>query len=125
VSERFPWKSPSVGSSASLSIITGREGLRKWRKMTVDKNNHSAEQFGPQRDFWWNHDFLDLMAARWRLQEASSLADIGCGLCHWSRLLYPYLRAGARFAGVDREEHWVAEAARSFRHAFPQVRPDL
>ena len=40
----------------------------------------SAELFGEQRDFWWNRDFLDLMAARWRLQEADSLADIGCGL---------------------------------------------
>src|ERR1039458_5904506 len=40
---------------------------------------HSAEQFGPQRDFWWNRDFLDLMATRWRLREAASLADIGCG----------------------------------------------
>src|ERR1035441_3597090 len=86
---------------------------------------HSAEQFGPQRDFWWNRDFLDLMAARWRLREAASLADIGCGLCHWSRLLYPYLRAPARFAGVDREARWVAEAAGSFRRAFPQVPPDL
>ena len=24
---------------------------------------HSADQFGAQRDFWWNRDFLDLMAA--------------------------------------------------------------
>ena len=86
---------------------------------------HSAEQFGPQRDFWWNRDFLDLMAARWRLREAASLADIGCGLCHWSRLLYPYLRAPARFVGVDREARWVDEAARTFRRAFRQVPPDL
>ena len=65
------------------------------------------------------HDFLDLMATRWRLREAASLADIGCGLCHWSRLLYPYLRAPARFAGVDREERWVAEAARKLSPRFP------
>ena len=86
---------------------------------------HSAEQFGPQRDFWWNRDFLDLMAKRWRLGEASSLADIGCGLCHWSRLLYPYLSAPARFAGVDREVRWVTEATGSFRRLFPQVPPGL
>jgi ubiquinone/menaquinone biosynthesis C-methylase UbiE len=86
---------------------------------------HSAEQFGAQRDYWWNRDFLDLMAARWRLAEASSLADIGCGLCHWSRLLYPYLRAPARFVGVDREPRWVAEAPEQFRRAFPQVSPEL
>ncbi len=85
---------------------------------------HSAEQFGPQRDFWWNRDFLDLMAARWRLHEAESLADIGCGLCHWSRLLYPRLRTGARFVGVDREPRWVEEAGQHFRRAFPDVPPD-
>jgi len=86
---------------------------------------HSAEQFGAQRDFWWNKDFLDLMAKRWRLGEASSLADIGCGRCHWSRLLYPYLRAPARLAAVDREKQWVAEGQKEFRRAFPQVAPEL
>jgi SAM-dependent methyltransferase len=86
---------------------------------------HSAEQFGPQRDFWWNPDFLDLMTTRWRLREATSLADIGCGLCHWSRLVYPYLRAPARFTGVDREARWVVQAARNLLRAFPQVPPGL
>jgi ubiquinone/menaquinone biosynthesis C-methylase UbiE len=85
---------------------------------------HSAEQFGPQRDFWWHRDFLDLMATRWRLYEAASLADIGCGQGHWSRLLYPYLRAPARLAGIDREPRWVTEAAQNFRRAFPHVALD-
>jgi SAM-dependent methyltransferase len=93
--------------------------------MIVERKAHSAAQFGPQRDFWWHPDFLDLMAARWRLRDASSLADIGCGLGHWSRLLYPYLRAPARFAGVDREPRWVAEGAQRFREAFPGVSPEL
>ena len=82
---------------------------------------HSAEWFGEQRDFWWNRDFLDLMAARWRLNEATSLADIGCGLGHWSRLLYPYLRPAARLVGVDREMRWIAEAPQHFHRAFPHV----
>jgi ubiquinone/menaquinone biosynthesis C-methylase UbiE len=86
---------------------------------------HSAEWFGEQRDFWWNRDFLDLMARRWRLAEAGSLADIGCGLGHWSRLLYPYLHPPARFAGVDREPRWVAEAPEKFRRTFPDVAPEL
>jgi ubiquinone/menaquinone biosynthesis C-methylase UbiE len=86
---------------------------------------HSAEWFGEQRDFWWNRDFLDLMARRWRLHEAGSLADIGCGLGHWSRLLYPYLRPPARLAGVDREPRWVAEAPEKFRRVFPNVAPEL
>jgi ubiquinone/menaquinone biosynthesis C-methylase UbiE len=86
---------------------------------------HSAEYFGEQRDFWWNRDFLDLMAVRWRLGETSSLADIGCGLGHWSRLLYPYLKQPARFAGVDREARWVTQARQQFHRAFPAAAPEL
>ena len=85
---------------------------------------HSAEQFGPQRDFWWHRDFLDLMAVRWRLSEATSLVDIGCGQGHWSRLLYPYLRSPARLVGVDREPRWVVEAAQNFQRAFPRTPRD-
>jgi len=86
---------------------------------------HSAELFGEQRDYWWNRDFLNLMAVRWRLHEAASLADIGCGLGHWSRLLYPYLRSPARLAGVDREPRWVTGAAEKFHQAFPRAEHEL
>jgi ubiquinone/menaquinone biosynthesis C-methylase UbiE len=86
---------------------------------------HSAEWFGEQRDYWWNRDFLDLMAARWRLGEAGALADIGCGLGHWSRLIYPYLQVPARLAGVDSEPRWVAEAPKLFHRAFPAAAPGL
>lgn len=86
---------------------------------------HSIHQFGPQRDFWWDPGFLDLMAGRWRLSEASSLADIGSGLGHWSRLLYRYLKQPARLACVDREPRWVAEAPARFQEAFPTVPPSL
>jgi len=91
----------------------------------VAQEPHSAEHFGEQRDFWWHKDFLDLMALRWRLAEASSLADIGCGLCHWSRLLYPYLRKPARFAGVDREERWIAKGREKFEREFPGLSAEL
>src|SRR5215470_15264736 len=86
---------------------------------------HSIQEFDPQRDYWWHRDFLDLMAARWELAEAASLADIGCGQCHWSRLLYRYLKAPGRFTGVDREARWVAEAEQRFRRAFPRVPSNL
>lgn len=91
----------------------------------MSEQPHSAEWFGDQRDFWWNRDFLDLMAARWHLSEAASLADIGCGQGHWSRLLYPYLRPAARLVGIDREPRWVAEAPERFRRVFPHVAPGL
>jgi ubiquinone/menaquinone biosynthesis C-methylase UbiE len=93
--------------------------------MPDPRKPHSDHQFGPQRDFWWNPDFLDLMATRWRLGEASSLADIGSGLCHWSRLLYGYLKQPARLACIDREPRWVSEAPSRFRAAFPGVSPEL
>lgn len=90
----------------------------------MESQPHSAEQFGPQRDFWWHRDFLDLMAARWRLHEAASLVDIGCGQGHWSRLLYPYLKSPARLTGVDREPRWVSEAEANCRRAFPNAAPE-
>src|SRR5438874_39554 len=93
--------------------------------ISITDQPHSAEQFGEQRDFWWNKDFLDLMAKRWRLGEASSLADIGCGKCHWSRLLYPYLRAPASLAAVDREARWVEEGEKEFQRAFPKVSDEM
>jgi ubiquinone/menaquinone biosynthesis C-methylase UbiE len=74
---------------------------------------------GGQRDFWWNRDFLDLMAARWQLRDAGSLADFGCGLGHWSLLFYRCLRPPARLVGIDREARWVAEAPDRFQWAFP------
>lgn len=85
---------------------------------------HSAAHFGEQRDFWWHRDFLDLMASRWRLADASSMADIGCGLGHWSRLLYGYLKAPARLVGVDRESRWIGQAFDFFRRAHPKVSPE-
>ena len=105
--------------------LPGRaELMRLKHAMPMQPQPHSIEQFGPQRNFWWHRDFLDLMATRWRLREAASLADIGCGQGHWARLLYGYLRAPARLIGVDREPRWVTEAAQNFCHAFPQVAPD-
>lgn len=80
---------------------------------------HSAAWFGPLRDYWWNPDFLDLMAARLRLGEVRSLLDVGCGVGHWSRLLFPRLAGGATLAGVDREPTWARLAAEAFERAFP------
>jgi SAM-dependent methyltransferase len=71
---------------------------------------HSAEYFGEQRDFWWNRDFLELMARRLRLAEARFALDVGSGVGHWGRTLLPHLAPEARVIGIDREEAWVKEA---------------
>jgi SAM-dependent methyltransferase len=69
---------------------------------------HSEEWFGAFRDYWWNADFLDLMARRWQLAQHQSLLDIGCGQCHWSRLLVPRMAVGAQVVAFDRDVKWAS-----------------
>ena len=71
---------------------------------------HSAEYFGEQRDFWWNRDFLELMAKRLGLSEVRSVLDVGCGVGHWGRALMPVLSRDTTLVGVDREPEWVKKA---------------
>jgi len=82
---------------------------------------HSAEHLRDHRHHWWDRRFLDLMAERWELARATSLADIGCGMAHWSRLLYRSLAPGATLVGVDREPAWVARAFPTFRQDHPDA----
>lgn len=70
---------------------------------------HSSEYFGKERDFFWNSDFLDLLAQRLDLRNVRQAADIGCGVGHWSALLYPRLAADADLIGVDREPSHAAD----------------
>lgn len=80
---------------------------------------HSAEFFGEQRDFWWNDDFVALMAKRWGLGGVRMALDVGSGVGHWSRVILPHLPAEARLFGIDREAAWVKEAAeRAARAGF-------
>lgn len=79
--------------------------------MSTEKEKpHSAEYFGKQRDFWWNRDFLELMARRWHLGEVSTVLDAGCGVGHWGQLLAPLMAKEAQLIGIDREPKWVAQA---------------
>ena len=69
---------------------------------------HSEEFFGDYRDFWWNRDYIELLARRLQLSDSSSLLDVGCGLCHWSLLLTPYLKPGAAVVAVDKDQKWAS-----------------
>lgn len=84
---------------------------------------HSGAYLDDSRDSWWNPDFLALMAGRWELGSARSLLDVGCGLGHWSRLLFRHLAADARVVGIDREAEWVAGASAGFHRAYPEMSP--
>ena len=72
------------------------------------EKGHSEEWFGDYRNFWYNHDFLELMARRWQLDQVVSLLDVGCGQCHWSRLLSDFLQPGSQITAVDSDEKWAA-----------------
>lgn len=69
---------------------------------------HSAEWFKAYRDFWWNPDFLELMARRLNLGACRRLLDVGCGQCHWSRLLVPFLQKPSEIHGIDLEPKWAS-----------------
>ena len=71
---------------------------------------HSAAYFGPERDFWWNRDHLELIGSRRRLHEVSSVLDVGSGVGHWGRLLLPLLAPDASLIGIEREAEWVRHA---------------
>jgi ubiquinone/menaquinone biosynthesis C-methylase UbiE len=75
-----------------------------------DKNTttgHSEEHFTEDRNHWFNRDFLDLMAKRWQLSGYSSLLDVGAGLCHWSKLLVPYLKPKSHITALDNDVKWA------------------
>ncbi len=65
---------------------------------------------GDWRDTWWNADFLELMARRWRLAEARRVLDVGCGIGHWGRTLLPFLPGDATIDGVDHEPSFAERA---------------
>ncbi len=71
---------------------------------------HSAEYFGDTRDHWWNKDFLQLMAKRWKLDAVRDVLDVGCGVGHWGTLLASVMPEDVRVTGVDREPSWVEKA---------------
>lgn len=65
---------------------------------------------GDWRDTWWNTDFLELMARRWRLAEVKRALDVGCGVGHWGRTLLPFLDSDATIDGVDHEPAFAEKA---------------
>jgi ubiquinone/menaquinone biosynthesis C-methylase UbiE len=76
----------------------------------MDEQAHSAEYFGKQRDFWWNADFLELMAKRLQFNKVKKVLDVGCGLGHWGQILSTVLPSDAFIYGVERDENWVKAA---------------
>jgi SAM-dependent methyltransferase len=79
---------------------------------------HSAEWFGDFRDFWWNRDFLQLMAQRWQLDAVQTVLDVGCGVGHWGRILANVLPPTATITGIDNEPQWIEQARAKANSSF-------
>jgi ubiquinone/menaquinone biosynthesis C-methylase UbiE len=77
------------------------------RTKNIKRKGHSEDFFGAYRDFWWNEGFLNLLAKRLQLHTHFKLLDVGCGQCHWSRLLVDYLGSPASVSGVDNDKKWA------------------
>ena len=90
--------------------VGGRRRLRRSLWVMDEPEPHSAAYFNEQRDFWWNADYLELVARRLRLSEVSSALDVGAGIGHWGRTLMTILSADAHLMSLERDPRWVAAA---------------
>ncbi len=75
----------------------------------TDAKGHSEEYFGDFRDYWYNRDFLELMAKRWELANVKTLLDVGCGQCHWTRIVSSFLGENSSVKAVDSDPKWARE----------------
>ncbi len=78
----------------------------------MEAKGHSEEYFGDCRDYWYNQDFLELMAKRWELEKVNTLLDVGCGQCHWTRIVSRFLAKGSNVTAVDSDPKWATENAK-------------
>lgn len=59
--------------------------------------------------------FLELLAKRLNLSQINSIADIGIGLAHWSRLLIPFFSRPLHLVRVYIEYFWIEKAKKTFK----------
>src|ERR1700690_1896221 len=103
----------STGVEGNRNLAAGSDILGTTRGNALKgRPEHSAESVGDTRDHWWNDDFIQMVAKRWRLESARSILDVGCGIGHWSRVLARIVDHPARLVGIDRGPRWLEEAAR-------------
>ncbi len=76
---------------------------------------HSQDHLGESREYWWNEDFLELLAKRLSLQDCNHVADIGCGNGIMSLNVANYLPTGASIKGLDFEKRHLKSAKQKVR----------
>ncbi|MCP2043637.1 methyltransferase domain-containing protein [Pontibacter sp. HSC-36F09] len=75
-----------------------------------EPKKHSEDHLGPAREYWWNDDYLELLARRLHLDYTGTLVDIGCGKGMMGFMFSKHLPSGAKVYGVDFEPEYIEEA---------------
>ncbi len=83
-----------------------------------DDKQHSEEHLGPAREYWWNDDYLELLAERLHIRYIDTLVDIGCGKGMMGFKFSKYMPNGSNVIGVDYEPGYIAEAKQRAQSQF-------
>lgn len=71
-------------------------------------SSHSAILLSAkQRSFWWDSDYLALLAKRIDFSQVKTALDVGCGKGAWTWVISSLLPEDAKMIGVDRETEWI------------------
>jgi len=90
---------------------------------TTPHKAHSEDHLVDARDYWWNEDYLGLMAERLELFHCRRLADIGCGKGMMGLKLAAFLSPGAQVYGLDLERKYIKAAKQTVKQRNPA--PDV
>ena len=83
------------------------------------KQGHSEDHLGEAREYWWNDDFLALLAGRLDLANCHKVADIGCGKGLMAFRLGPFMAEGAVVTGIDQESRYIRSARQRAKREQP------
>lgn len=83
--------------------------------MTKPKELHSESHLTESREYWWNEDYIELLAKRFGLNDCQNLADIGCGQGLMGFLFAPHLANDALVTGIDSEKKYIKQATQKGR----------
>lgn len=76
---------------------------------------HSESHLVESREYWWNPDYLNLLAERLNLDECQNMAEIGCGHGMMSFLFAKHLPSNAHVTGIDNETQYIKRARQKAR----------
>lgn len=86
----------------------------------MSHNSHQTEDlfsylFTENRTYWWNPDFLELIAERWNFECVKKVLDVGCGIGNWGRILAPHFSDETVIYGVDIDPRYIENAKQIHR----------